>query len=174
VQWQRDGETRRLVEGHNDWYGGVLGFRPSSTDKTSNPLFVNLTAGDFRVQAGSPAIDAGTTIHAPADDFEQSGRPRAAAPDIGAYMGCRANRRKDRMSPRQMRASGTERRRAVESSRRAVHEPLVPDLRGCAAAPAARGGCSSPGLRLHAASWPTDLPRVKNEKTADPEAGSQP
>jgi hypothetical protein len=85
VQWQRGGETGRLVEDHNVWYGGVLGFKPSSTDKTSNPLFVNLTAGDFRVQAGSPAIDAGTTTHGPANDFEHSRRPRAAAPDIGAY-----------------------------------------------------------------------------------------
>ena len=84
VQWQRGGESGRLVEDHNDWYGGVLGFKPNSTDKTSNPLFVNLAAGDFRVQAGSPAIDAGTTTtDVPANDFERS--PRAATPDIGAY-----------------------------------------------------------------------------------------
>jgi hypothetical protein len=38
---------------------------------------------DAHLLAGSPAIDAGTTSGAPADDFD--GRPRDALPDIGAY-----------------------------------------------------------------------------------------
>ncbi|MBU1879184.1 MAG: hypothetical protein KJ734_09575, partial [Chloroflexi bacterium] len=39
--------------------------------------------GDYHLQAGSPAIDAGTPAGAPADDLE--GRPRDAHPDMGAY-----------------------------------------------------------------------------------------
>ncbi|MFZ5909218.1 MAG: choice-of-anchor Q domain-containing protein, partial [Chloroflexota bacterium] len=38
---------------------------------------------DAHLQAGSPAIDAGTADGAPADDF--TARPRDTAPDIGAY-----------------------------------------------------------------------------------------
>jgi pimeloyl-ACP methyl ester carboxylesterase len=37
----------------------------------------------YRLQAGSPAINAGTPIGAPSTDIE--GTPRGAAPDIGAY-----------------------------------------------------------------------------------------
>ncbi len=40
-------------------------------------------AGDYRLQANSPAINAGTLAGAPADDLD--GRPRDAQPDIGAY-----------------------------------------------------------------------------------------
>ena len=39
--------------------------------------------GDYHMQAGSPAIDAGTADGAPAVDLEN--RPRDARPDIGAY-----------------------------------------------------------------------------------------
>jgi hypothetical protein len=85
VQWQRGGETGRLVEDHNDWYGGTLGFTPNGTDMTSNPLFVNLNADDFRLQSGSPAIDAGTPTDGPASDVVRSPRPQGARLDIGAY-----------------------------------------------------------------------------------------
>jgi len=39
--------------------------------------------GDYHLQAGSPAVDAGTADGAPAVDLEN--RPRDARPDIGAY-----------------------------------------------------------------------------------------
>ncbi len=39
--------------------------------------------GDYHLQAGSPAVDAGATDGAPAVDLEN--RPRDARPDIGAY-----------------------------------------------------------------------------------------
>ena len=38
---------------------------------------------DYHLQAGSPAIDAGTLAGAPATDIE--GTSRDAAPDMGAY-----------------------------------------------------------------------------------------
>jgi hypothetical protein len=53
-------------------------------DLILDPLFV---AGwlnvDFHLQAGSPAIDAGTADDNPTDDME--GRSRDATPEIGAY-----------------------------------------------------------------------------------------
>ena len=55
-----------------------------AADITADPL---LTAGwpelDLHLGAGSPAIDAGSSDWAPADDAQ--GKPRSGAPDIGAY-----------------------------------------------------------------------------------------
>jgi hypothetical protein len=51
-----------------------------------DPLFVSPawgTEGDYHLQEGSPAIDAGTSEGAPTDDLE--GRPRGDQPDLGAY-----------------------------------------------------------------------------------------
>jgi hypothetical protein len=49
------------------------------------PGLLNSTLDGFdpHLQAGSPAVNAGTTEGAPNDDF--TGRPRYAQPDIGAY-----------------------------------------------------------------------------------------
>lgn len=51
---------------------------------TSNPLFVNAGAGDFHIQSGSPARNAGTSTDAPATDFDGQARPQGTADDIGA------------------------------------------------------------------------------------------
>ena len=48
-----------------------------------DPLFVNAPAGDYHLTAGSPAVNAGTTIGAPTDDLD--GALRDAQPDIGAF-----------------------------------------------------------------------------------------
>ncbi len=51
-----------------------------------DPLFVRPAwgeVGDYHLQAGSPAINAGTTDGVPAVDLEN--RPRDAQPDLGAY-----------------------------------------------------------------------------------------
>jgi parallel beta-helix repeat protein len=53
-----------------------------------NPLFVDPTNADFRVQAGSPAIDAGAALGAPYNvDIVGTSRPQPAVGlyDIGAY-----------------------------------------------------------------------------------------
>jgi parallel beta-helix repeat protein len=47
--------------------------------KYANPLFANLGGLDFRLAAGSPAIDAGVAIAGVTDGY------RGAAPDAGAY-----------------------------------------------------------------------------------------
>ncbi|WP_010182995.1 choice-of-anchor Q domain-containing protein [Aquimarina agarilytica] len=48
-----------------------------------NPLFVNANQANFRLRAGSPAINKGTTQNAPNTDFD--GNSRNGAVDIGAF-----------------------------------------------------------------------------------------
>ena len=43
------------------------------------------TTDDYHVAAGSPAVDAGTAVGAPAVDLEGSSRPQGNGFDIGAY-----------------------------------------------------------------------------------------
>src|SRR4029077_18880698 len=50
-----------------------------------NPLFVNATANNYHLQAGSPAIDAGVTLTQVPVDFDGVTRPQGPAYDIGAY-----------------------------------------------------------------------------------------
>jgi hypothetical protein len=50
---------------------------------SENPLFVDADNGDYHLQVGSPCIDKGTAVGAPAADIE--GTPRDAVPDMGAY-----------------------------------------------------------------------------------------
>jgi hypothetical protein len=65
-----------------------VGYALGTGEKTADPLFVNVEAGDFHLQAGSPAIDAGLNLGY-TKDFEDNTVPVGAAPDIGAYeYGC--------------------------------------------------------------------------------------
>jgi hypothetical protein len=69
---------------------GIMNFAGSNTLSNnldnSNPLFVNAAAGDFRLQSGSPAIDAGFSLSSIfTTDFAGTTRPQGSAWDIGAY-----------------------------------------------------------------------------------------
>jgi len=48
-----------------------------------DPLFIG--EGDSRLSQGSPCVDAGTSVNAPAADLEGNTRPMGAGVDIGAY-----------------------------------------------------------------------------------------
>jgi parallel beta-helix repeat protein len=51
----------------------------------SNPSFVDAGAGDFRLQSGSAARDAGATVAGVADDFDRVPRPQGGFFDVGAF-----------------------------------------------------------------------------------------
>jgi len=51
---------------------------------TPAQLFENWNAGDYRLRSGSPAINKGTSVNAPAVDVDGTPRP-AGAVDIGAF-----------------------------------------------------------------------------------------
>lgn len=75
---------------HNSWFGGDPGLAAGSGDITADPLLVKpggLTAGDYRLQAGSPALNGGDGAIAPATDYFGTARPAGSGYDIGAYEG---------------------------------------------------------------------------------------
>jgi parallel beta-helix repeat protein len=62
-----------------------LGNNILSNNLTTNPLFVNTGAGDFHLQSGSAAINAGQAISEITADFDGILRPQGPGYDIGAY-----------------------------------------------------------------------------------------
>jgi parallel beta-helix repeat protein len=64
-----------LYDGPGPMYG--------TGNQVGDPSMVSPSSGDFHLQAGSLAIDTGTSVGAPSDDFD--GLARDALPDIGAY-----------------------------------------------------------------------------------------
>ena len=61
------------------------GYAGSNGNLDEDPLFVDAANGNYRLQAGSPAINAGTETNAPADDLDGVGRPQGEGSDMGAY-----------------------------------------------------------------------------------------
>jgi hypothetical protein len=61
---------------------GVIAF---SANVTADPLFVDPRAHDYRLRAGSPAIDHGVRRFAPAVDRIGVGRPKGPGVDLGAF-----------------------------------------------------------------------------------------
>jgi hypothetical protein len=59
------------------------GFYGVNSNIDADPLFVNPGSGDFHIGTGSPAIGAGTSTGAPAQDLDCVARPNP--PSIGAY-----------------------------------------------------------------------------------------
>jgi len=79
--------TNNLVSANTVQFSGtaaIVGSGNINSD-TLNPLFVNQAGGNFDLLAGSPAINAGSDLGAPAVDFE--GTVRVSPVDIGAFEG---------------------------------------------------------------------------------------
>jgi hypothetical protein len=81
-----------VTQGHNAVFGNrTFDYAPttssSPTDIHLDPLFVNTTAGDYRLRSGSPCIDAGDDTVVVTGDTDLVGKPRiiGAHVDMGAY-----------------------------------------------------------------------------------------
>jgi uncharacterized protein YjdB len=70
---------------HNLSTGTVGGGGTGTNIENTDPLFVSPSTLDFRLQAGSPAIDAGLALNIVLNDFLGTLRPQGAGWDIGAY-----------------------------------------------------------------------------------------
>lgn len=57
----------------------------TSNNLTTNPSFVNAGSGDFHLQSGSAARDAGTTLASVTTDYDGVSRPQGGTYDIGAF-----------------------------------------------------------------------------------------
>jgi len=84
--WQNN-----LVSGNNTDYRNIPNQTGINGNISGDPLFKDAAAKNFRLQAGSPAIDAGNNLLAPPDDFDGAPRPfdgtgdGVFAVDIGAF-----------------------------------------------------------------------------------------
>jgi len=70
---------------HNLSTGAVGGGGIGSNIENTDPVFVNPSALDFRLQASSPAINAGIALSIVLNDFFGTLRPQGGGYDIGAY-----------------------------------------------------------------------------------------
>ena len=71
--------------GSNNLYFGGTGATPAGLGAVGDPRFIGVaTAADFRLAAGSPAIDTGLPTGI-ALDFDGAPRPAGAAMDLGAF-----------------------------------------------------------------------------------------
>jgi len=70
-----------LIDGYIGYEGEIYGHDYVEGD----PKFVNYSGADFHLKKGSPAIDNGSAVDAPGNDFDGNPRPQGAGYDIGCY-----------------------------------------------------------------------------------------
>ena len=83
------GNATNIVFERNLYFGTSDIPNKSSSDIIADPFFenpgTNLFEANFRLQAGSPAIDAALAGQSPTIDVSWSPRPKGKAADIGAW-----------------------------------------------------------------------------------------
>jgi hypothetical protein len=72
---------------NNLYFGKGKGPTQDARAVNANPMFVNAAARNFRLQAGSPAIDKGSSVVTSIVSHDVDGNSRTAngAVDIGAF-----------------------------------------------------------------------------------------
>ncbi|MCP4660710.1 MAG: DUF1565 domain-containing protein [bacterium] len=68
-----------------DGFRGVPGEIRGSEYEEGDPGFENPSTPDHHLTEGSPAIDTGSAVAAPADDFDGTPRPQGSGVDMGAF-----------------------------------------------------------------------------------------
>ncbi len=79
-----DGDSR-VQEDHDLLHGPTMGFSPAPSTLRGEPRFASPETGDFRLNAGSPAVDAGKESPGVTTDLDGRPRPIGLGWDIGAY-----------------------------------------------------------------------------------------
>lgn len=83
------GNASNIVFERNLYFSSASNPNKSTTDIVADPLFINASVNsaitNFRLKAGSPAIDAALTTQMPEMDISGKLRPLGAAADIGAF-----------------------------------------------------------------------------------------
>jgi predicted outer membrane repeat protein len=84
---QRDNEihSEESYSGYKVTYSCVDGGLAGTGNISADPLFVDAAAGNYRLQAGSPCIDTGTTATDLETDILGVSRPQGKDYDMGAY-----------------------------------------------------------------------------------------
>lgn len=70
-----------LIDGYRGYDDEIYG----SDYVEGDPMFENPAGADFHLKGNSPAIDRGSSVDAPDDDFDGNSRPQGAGYDIGAF-----------------------------------------------------------------------------------------
>lgn len=70
-----------LIDGYRGYWDEIYG----RDSVVGNPKFVNPSVANFHLKEDSPAIDKGSSIDAPGDDFDDNPRPQLAGYDIGVF-----------------------------------------------------------------------------------------
>ncbi len=71
-----------LIDGYREYpWGEICG----SDYVEGNSMFINPSKADFHLKEDSPAIDNGSAVDAPGDDFDGNPRSQGAGYDIGAF-----------------------------------------------------------------------------------------
>ena len=91
VEWGTTGSHNRFSSNLVYQNRSAYEIRTSAAPRrsvTADPMFVHYRrdgSGDYHLARGSPCIDAGTALGAPATDYDGRRRPEGGAVDIGAF-----------------------------------------------------------------------------------------